>query len=103
MDRIQVVSFLNATQLSFSGLYLDPTRSTVGGTRDIFSNAVMTGLIYLGWTYRLTTGETTTIDDVNNYLKGKTPEGQDVLVWRLMDASGMDMGTLQENGWTLSF
>ncbi|WP_157968099.1 hypothetical protein [Edaphovirga cremea] len=83
-------------QIGFSGLYLDGNATQLGGVRSVYSNGVMTGVFYLGWTYyNPDSTDTTTADQVVSYLK--TAGNID---WRFGDKSG-DKGSLADAGWTV--
>lgn len=59
---------VDPSKLSLKGLVLDPGSSTIGGTRNIYSNGVMEARVFLRWSYSAASEETTTVQDINNWL-----------------------------------
>ncbi|EAA5259345.1 hypothetical protein DP804_23135 [Salmonella enterica subsp. enterica] len=86
---------INPDSIHLKGFTIDPSSSTIGGTRYIFSTGRMYGLVFLEWSYSGVDGDGVTVQDVNNYLwnNGQVRNAGD---------NHTDNGLLSDQGWTVS-
>ncbi|MBF0035872.1 hypothetical protein HAX39_25360, partial [Citrobacter freundii] len=94
---------VDPSKISLKGLFLDPAPdtvsettgqpgNTVGGTRHIFSNGVMAAKIYLGFSYSASSGDSSTVQDIVDWLAANAE-------MRLAGDNNTDMGPLPDKGW----